>query len=47
MHQRFTCFPPPHPDWKRLMELFYPLLVWVQHIIHSSLMKGEIEPHRI
>lgn len=46
MHRRFTCFPPPHFDLKRLM-LFYPLLVWVQHIIHSSLMKGEIEPHHI
>lgn len=47
MHRRFTCFPPPHFGSKRLMKLFYPLLVWVQHIIHSSLMKGEIEPHHI
>lgn len=47
MHQCFTCFPPPHFDLRRLMKLFYPLLVWVQHIIHSSPMKGKIEPHHI
>lgn len=47
MHRRFTCFPPPHFDLKRLMKLFYPVLLWVQHIIHCSLMKGEIEPHHI
>lgn len=47
MHQCFTRFPAPRCDWKRLMELFYPLLVWVQHIILSSLKKEEIEPHHI
>lgn len=39
MHRCFTCFPPPRCDWKRLMGLFYPLLVRVQHIIPSSLRK--------
>lgn len=49
MHRCFTCFPPPRCDWKRLMGLFYPLLVRVQHIILSSLRKKgvKIEPHHI